>query len=66
MPALRFIIIGVSLAAYLGLAVLGAGGVAAFFAQPAFIALTFVLAALGLASSVRLAGRWPSGRACAC
>ena len=50
MPALRFIIIGVSLAAYLGLAVLGAGGLAAFFAQPAFIALTFVLAALGLAA----------------
>src|SRR6516164_7505054 len=50
MPALRFIIIGVSLASYLGLAVLGAGGLAAFFAQPAFIALTFVLAALGLAA----------------
>jgi len=50
MPALRFIIIGVSLAAYLGLAVLGAGGLAAFFARPAFIALTFVLAALGLAA----------------
>ncbi len=49
-PALRIIGIGVSLAAYLGLAVLGAGGFAAFFSQPALIGLAVVLAALGVAS----------------
>ncbi|HEV2186708.1 MAG TPA: isoprenylcysteine carboxylmethyltransferase family protein [Stellaceae bacterium] len=36
-------------AAYLGLAVLGSGGVAAFFCRPAFIALTIVLVALAVA-----------------
>jgi protein-S-isoprenylcysteine O-methyltransferase Ste14 len=47
---LRFAGICVSLAAYWGLAVLGAGGFGAFFSQPAFIGLTLVLAALGVAS----------------
>ncbi len=37
-------------AAYLGLAVLGSGGLAAFFARPAFIALAIVFAALVCAS----------------
>ena len=49
-PTVRLIAIAVSLAAYLGLAVLGAGGFAAFFSKPALIGLTAVLAALGLAS----------------
>jgi protein-S-isoprenylcysteine O-methyltransferase Ste14 len=48
MPAVRFIAIGASMAAYFGLAVLGAGGPAAFFSQPALIGLTFVFAALGV------------------
>ena len=47
-PAARFTGIAVSLAAFLGLAVLGAGGVNAFFSHPALIALTAVTAALGL------------------
>ena len=47
---LRFAGIGVSLAVYWGLAVLGAGGFGAFFSQPAFIGLTLALAALGVAS----------------
>jgi protein-S-isoprenylcysteine O-methyltransferase Ste14 len=37
-------------AVYLGLAVLGWGGFAAFFCRPAFIALTIVLAALAVAA----------------
>ena len=49
-PAVRFIALTVSLSAYLGLAVLGAGGFAVFFSKPALIGLTVVLAALGLAS----------------
>ena len=38
------------MAAYIGLAVLGAGGVTAFFSQPALIWLTVVFAALGVAA----------------
>ena len=49
-PTVRLFALAVSLAAYLSLAVLGAGGVAAFFSKPALIGLTVVLAALGLAS----------------
>ena len=49
-PAVRFIALTVSLSAYLGLAVRGAGGFAVFFSKPALIGLTVVLAALGLAS----------------
>ena len=48
MSAVRFIAIGASMAAYLGVAVLGAGGAAAFFSQPALTGLTFVFAALGM------------------
>jgi protein-S-isoprenylcysteine O-methyltransferase Ste14 len=48
MSAVRFIAIGASIAAYFGLAVLGAGGPAAFFSEPALTGLTFVLAALGV------------------
>ena len=50
MSAVRFIAIGASIAAYFGLAVLGAGGPAAFFSDPALIGLTFVFAALGVAA----------------
>ncbi len=42
----RFILIVVSTAAYLGLAVLGWGGFAAFFSHPPLVALTLVLFAL--------------------
>jgi protein-S-isoprenylcysteine O-methyltransferase Ste14 len=49
-PLVRFVAIAVSLAAYFGLAVLGAGGLAAFFSHPALTALTAVLAALGFAA----------------
>ena len=48
MSAVRFIAIGASIAAYFGLAVLGAGGLAAFFSDPALTGLTFVFAALGV------------------
>ena len=50
MSAVRFIAIGASIAAYFRLAVLGAGGPAAFFSDPALIGLTFVFAALGVAA----------------
>ena len=47
---LRLTLIVVSTAAYLGLAILGWGGLAAFFSHPALIALAFALFALsGLA-----------------
>lgn len=42
-PTARFMLSIVGSAAYLGLAVLGWGGFAAFFAHPALIALTAVL-----------------------
>ncbi len=48
MSALRLIAIGASIAAYFGLAVLGAGGRAAFFSHPALTGLTIVFAALGV------------------
>ncbi len=49
-PAVRFAGVAISLTVYLGLAVLGAGGFAAFFSKPALVGLAVVLAALGLAS----------------
>lgn len=42
----RLILIGVGIAVYLGLAVLGWGGFAAFFSHPALIALTVATFAL--------------------
>jgi protein-S-isoprenylcysteine O-methyltransferase Ste14 len=53
-PALRLILVLVGTAAYLGLAVLGFGGAAAFFSHPALIALAVVLFAL--AGAALLAG----------
>jgi protein-S-isoprenylcysteine O-methyltransferase Ste14 len=50
MPAARMALILVATAAYLGLAVLGWGGPAAFFAHPALVALTIVVFALAGAS----------------
>jgi protein-S-isoprenylcysteine O-methyltransferase Ste14 len=47
---LRFAGIGISMAAYIGLAVLGAGGFTAFFSQPALIGLAVVFAAVGMAA----------------
>jgi protein-S-isoprenylcysteine O-methyltransferase Ste14 len=44
--ALRMIVTVAATVAYLGLAVLGAGGLAAFFAHPARIALAIILCAL--------------------
>ncbi len=43
-------LIAVSLAAYLGLAIVGAGGPGRFFSYPPLIAVTIVTAALGFAS----------------
>jgi hypothetical protein len=45
---LRMLLILAGTAAYLGVAVLGRGGPAAFFAQPALIALALVLVALSV------------------
>jgi protein-S-isoprenylcysteine O-methyltransferase Ste14 len=55
---LTFILVGT--AAYLGLAVLGWGGLAAFFSHPARIALTIVLFAMAVAS-VFVGGNLSSG-----
>ena len=60
MSALRFVAIGASMAAYFGLAVLGAGGQAAFFSQPALTGLTLVFAALG-ATAFLAGGNMSSG-----
>jgi protein-S-isoprenylcysteine O-methyltransferase Ste14 len=49
-PIVRFAAIAASLALYFGLAVLGAGGFAAFFSHAALKALTAVLVALGVAA----------------
>jgi protein-S-isoprenylcysteine O-methyltransferase Ste14 len=46
-PTARFLLTIVGSAAYLGLAVLGWGGFAAFFSHPALIALTVVLFIIG-------------------
>lgn len=59
-PALRIVLVVVSTVVYLGLAVLGRGGVAAFFAQPALTALAVVLAALS-AAGVFAGGNLSSG-----
>ena len=48
--AARLLLVGGSTLAYLALAVFGAGGPVAFFAKPALIALTGVLAALSIAA----------------
>ena len=50
MPAVRMALILVGTAAYLGLAVLGWGGLAAFFSHPALVALAIVVFALAVAS----------------
>jgi len=60
MSAVRFIAIGASIAAYFGLAVLGAGGLAAFFSEPALTGLTFVFAALGV-TAILAGGNMSSG-----
>jgi protein-S-isoprenylcysteine O-methyltransferase Ste14 len=46
MPTVRLTLVVVGTAAYLGLAILGWGGIAAFFSHPALIALAIVLFAL--------------------
>ena len=46
MPILRLTLTVVGTAAYLGLAILGWGGFAAFFSHPALIALTIALIAI--------------------
>jgi protein-S-isoprenylcysteine O-methyltransferase Ste14 len=50
MPAARMALIFVATAAYLGLAVIGWGGLAPFFSHPALVALTIVVFALAGAS----------------
>jgi hypothetical protein len=54
-PALRIALVVVSTGLYLGLAVLGRGGVAAFFAQPALTALAIVLVLLAAPGCSRAA-----------
>ncbi len=49
-PTARFMLSIVGSAAYLGLAVLGWGGFAAFFAHPALVALTVVLGVIAVAA----------------
>jgi protein-S-isoprenylcysteine O-methyltransferase Ste14 len=49
-PLVRFVAIALSVGGYFGLAVLGAGGLAAFFAHPAMTALAAVMGALGVAA----------------
>jgi len=48
-PIARIVLVVVSTALYLGIAVLGRGGIAAFFAQPALTALAVVLVLLAAA-----------------
>jgi protein-S-isoprenylcysteine O-methyltransferase Ste14 len=49
-PRARIVALAVGLAAYLGLAIAGLGGFAAFFSHPPLQALVLVLAALGVAA----------------
>jgi len=51
MPLLRLILIFASTAAYLGLAILGEGGFAAFFSSKALLALAIVLFALAVVAT---------------
>ncbi|HYM68365.1 MAG TPA: isoprenylcysteine carboxylmethyltransferase family protein [bacterium] len=50
MPAVRVMLVVVGTVAYLGLAVLGWGGLAAFFSHPALVALTVALSVMAGAS----------------
>ena len=60
MSALRFVAIGASMAAFFGLAVLGAGGLTAFFSHPALTGLALVFVALG-ATAFLAGGNMSSG-----
>jgi protein-S-isoprenylcysteine O-methyltransferase Ste14 len=51
MPVVRIILVGVGTAAYLGLAVLGWGGLAAFFSHPARLVLAIVLFAMAIVAA---------------
>ncbi len=51
-PTTRFMLSIIGSAAYLGLAVLGWGGFAAFFSHPALVALAAVLGVMGVAAFV--------------
>jgi protein-S-isoprenylcysteine O-methyltransferase Ste14 len=51
MPILRMILVGVGTAAYLGLAVLGWGGLEAFFSHPARLVLAIVLFAMAIVAA---------------
>ena len=62
MAAVRLIIMVVGSAAYLGLAVLGLGGLAAFSSQPTLVALALVLFALTGASLLTLGNLSPGVR----
>ena len=52
MPTVRLTLVVVSTAGYVGLAVLGLGGLVAFFSHPALIALAVVLFIIAGASAV--------------
>jgi protein-S-isoprenylcysteine O-methyltransferase Ste14 len=49
-PVVKFVLVVVGSAAYLGLAIFGWGGFSAFFSHPALIALTVAVFALAIAS----------------
>jgi protein-S-isoprenylcysteine O-methyltransferase Ste14 len=51
MPVVRIILVGVGTAAYLGLAVLGWDGLAAFFSHPARLVLAIVLFAMAIVAA---------------
>jgi len=48
MPIIRLMLVGIGTAAYLGLAILGWGGLEAFFSHPALVVLAFVTLAMAV------------------
>jgi hypothetical protein len=63
MPIVRLTLIVVGTAAYFGLAVLGWGGLAAFFSHPALIALAVALSVMAGASLFAGGNLSPGARA---
>jgi protein-S-isoprenylcysteine O-methyltransferase Ste14 len=51
MPIIRLMLVGISTAAYLGLAILGWGGLAAFFSHPARVLLAIVTLAMAFVAA---------------
>ena len=51
MPIIRLMLVGIGTAAYLGLAILGWGGLAAFFSHPALVVLAIVTLAMAVVAA---------------